>query len=197
MSRLTEPLMLKFRPGLVLSDAEFGKLCASHPELRLELSSSGELEIMAPASSDTGGRNFRLTVRLGYWVEATGREKAFDSSAGFTLPNGAIRSPDASWIDERRWNLLPPEEHNRFARICPDFVVELRSPTDRKSVLRRKMREYLDQGARLGWLIDPLKETVEVYRTNQPVEVLARPSTLSGEAVLPGFVLDLKGILFD
>jgi Uma2 family endonuclease len=191
------PLTLQFRPGLRLTDRVFWKLCAANPDLRLERSARGELIVMTPAASESGERNAELTVQLGIWAKATGTGKFFDSSAGFTLPNGAIRAPDASWVAQERWDALTPEQRKGFAHLCPDFVAELRSESDSKIKLRAKMREYIGQGARLGWLIDPAEGTVEVYRPGRAAEVLDRPATLSGEDVLPGFVLDLSGILFD
>ncbi|HEX8201128.1 MAG TPA: Uma2 family endonuclease [Isosphaeraceae bacterium] len=191
------PLTLEFRPVLELTDELFTQICAANSEMRLERTAQGALEIMPPAGSDTGWKNSKLTGRLHIWAEADGTGVLFDSSAGFTLPNGAIRSPDASWIARDRWDALTPELRAKFAPICPDFVVELRSPSDRKRTIRSKMREYIRQGARLGWLIDRSDETVEVYRPGRPVETRARPATLDGEDVLPGLVLDLKGILFD
>jgi Uma2 family endonuclease len=187
---------LRFRPGLRLTDRVFGKLCAANPELKLERTAREELVVM-PTGSETAMRNAAVTAQLVYWAEVDGRGVAFDSSAGFTLPNGAIRSPDSSWITRDRWRALPREQREQFAPLCPDFVVELRSEADRKAIPRKKMREYLGQGARLGWMIDLVDGKVEIYRPGQPVEVLERPLTLSGEEVLPGFVLDMKGILFD
>lgn len=187
---------LRFRPGLRLTDRVFGKLCAANPELKLERTAREELVVM-PTGSETAMRNAAVTAQLVYWAEVDGRGVAFDSSAGFTLPNGAIRSPDSSWITRDRWRALPREQREQFAPLCPDFVVELRSEADRKAKPRKKMREYLSQGARLGWMIDLVDGKVEIYRPEQPVEVLERPLTLSGEDVLPGFVLDMKGILFD
>ncbi len=177
--------------------ATFGRLCRANPELRLERTATGKLVVMAPAGSESGGRNSGLTAQLWLWNREVGTGQVFDSSAGFTLPNGAIRSPDASWISLERWHALPVAARQSFAPICPDFVVELRSPTDPLRSLRRKLREYIDQGARLGWLLDPIRGVVEVYRPAQGVEVLQHPATLGGEAVLPGFVLDLRGILDD
>ncbi len=152
---------------------------------------------MSPAGADSSGRNFELSGQLHSWTRGAGQGlgKAFDSSAGFRLPNNAVRSPDASWVTLDRWNALAPDEQERYAPLCPDFVVELRSPSDPLPEVRAKMREYLDQGARLGWLIDPLRNTVEIYRPGRPVEVREAPATLSGEDVLPGFTLDLTGIL--
>ncbi|MEO6808695.1 MAG: Uma2 family endonuclease [Isosphaeraceae bacterium] len=184
------------RSGLRLSHRAFVRLCRDNPELRLERSARGELIVMAPAGTESGGRNAKLTMRLGIWTEADGSGEHFDSSTGYVLPNGATRSPDASWIRRERWEELSPEDRRKFAPICPDFVVELMSPSDQRSDVREKMREYLDQGARLGWLLDPEAVEVDVYRPGFPVETLRQPTTLSGEDVLPGFVLNLKGILF-
>lgn len=195
--RESSPLTLKFRPGLRLSDRVFWKLCAANPELRLERTAREELVIMPLAGCETAMRNAALTARLANWAEDDGGGMAFASSAGFTLPNGAIRSPDASWIIRPRWDSLSREQREGFAPLCPDFVAELRSNSDRRPILRQKMREYIRQGARLGWLIDLVDDGVEIYRPGRPVEVLERPATLSGEDVLPGFVLDLEGILFD
>jgi Uma2 family endonuclease len=183
-------------PGLRVSERAFGKLCQANPELRMERTARGVLEVMSPASSDTGRQNGWLTAQVVLWAMDDGSGTAFDSSAGFTLPNGAIRSPDASWILNDRWNALTTEQREvGFAPICPDFVVELRSNSDSQEKLRQKMREYIEQGARLGWMIDPLDGTVEIYRPGGSVEIIEKPTTLSGEDVLKGFVLKLKGIL--
>src|SRR5689334_8926630 len=152
---------------------------------------------MSPAGMDSGRRNAFLTAQLVVWAKGNGTGVAFDSSAGCTLPNSAIRSPDACWMTKERWNQLADTQKQVFSPVCPDFVVELRSPSDTKAEVREKMQEYLDQGARLGWFLDPIDETVEIYRPGRPVEVLKRPATLSGQDVLPGFDLDLAGILFD
>jgi Uma2 family endonuclease len=184
-------------PGLRVSDRAFWKLCQVNPEMRMERTARGVLEVMPPTSGGTGQRNGWLTAQVVLWSMEDGSGVAFDSSTAFTLPNSAIRSPDASWIHNDRWNALTSEQRDvGFAPICPDFVVELRSNSDSKEKLREKMREYIEQGARLGWMIDPLDGTVEIYRPGQPVEILDKPATLSGEDVLPGFVLKLKGILF-
>jgi Uma2 family endonuclease len=196
-SRKTIALMVPRRSGLRASAEAFWQLCAANPELRLERTSRGEVIVMAPAGADSGWRNGKLTMRLGIWSVADGSGEFFDSSTGYTLPNGAVRSPDASWIVRERWLAVPPENRKKFASICPDFVVEITSPTDTLKKTRKKMHEYLDQGARLGWLLDPPTGLVEVYRPGREVESLRRPATLSGEDVLPGFVLDLQGILFD
>ncbi|MBV8076861.1 MAG: Uma2 family endonuclease [Planctomycetaceae bacterium] len=186
---------LRFDPADPLTDRAFMRLCRANPDLRLERTAGGELIVMTPAGADSSGRNLKIAGRLYVWSEANELGITFDSSAGFTLPNGAIRSPDASWIVRARWEALTPEDRQGFAPICPDFVVELRSPADRLRDLRAKMAEYRIEGARLGWLIDPKRKMVEIYRPRRRVEVLTVPAALSGEDVLPGFVLDLKGIL--
>jgi Uma2 family endonuclease len=178
------------------SDREFAELCAQFPELRIEMNSEGEVIIMPPVVSEGGKRNFLLSGRFAAWVEADDTGVGFDSSTGFTLPNGAKRSPDASWIRRDRWEALSVEEQNEFASICPDFVVELRSKSDRLSTLREKLAEYLDNGAQLGWLLDPLEQNVHIYRPHSPVEILHRPSEISGEPLLIGFRLKLQGILY-
>jgi Uma2 family endonuclease len=175
-----------------LTEEQFIRLCQENPDLQLELTARGELVIMPPTGLESGWRNSRLIRRLDAWTEEDGAGIAFDSSTLFTLPNGAKRSPDASWLRRDRWEALPRKEREGFGLICPDFVVELRSPTDRLKDLQEKMQEYIDNGARLGWLIDPLEKRVYVYRPNQTVEVLDNPATLSGEAVLPGFVLSVR-----
>jgi len=180
------------------SDADFGLLCQENPDLRLERTETGVIEIMPPTSGGTGARNADLTAQLVMWAKRNATGIPFDSSTGFKLPNGATRSPDASWVRNERWKALTTQEQeDKFAPLCPDFVIELRSRSDKsKKKLQTKMQTYVDQGAHLGWLIDPSEGTVEVYRIGRPVETLHRPATLSGEDVLPGFVLDLKGILF-
>jgi len=174
---------------------EFADMAAAYPELRMELTKEGELILMPATFSKTGMLNFKMTVRFGEWSEANGLGIGFDSSSVFTLPNGAKRSPDLSWIEASRWNALTQAQQEDFSHICPDFVAELRSKTDRLSAVQKKMREYVDNGAKLGWLIDPQSRRVEIYRPGQDVEILSSPVSVSGEPVLPGFTLDLKGIL--
>lgn len=192
----TTPLLVPLHSGLRVSMRDFNKLCQANPDLRLERTARGELVVMPPAGTESGGRNANLTAQLWFWAQADGTGVVFDSSTGFTLPNGALRSPDASWLAKDRWNELSAQEKKKFAHVCPDFLVELRSPSDPLRDIRLKMEEYVGQGARLGWLIDPESRTVEIYRPDRPVERLKSPATLSGEDVLPGFVLDLKGILY-
>ena len=180
---------------LRVTPKQFWEFCRANPDLRLERTATGKLIVMAPAGSESGGRNADLIISLGVWARADGTGKVFDSSAGFTLPNGVVVGPDAAWIKLDRWQAVPAEDRRKFASICPDFVAELRSPTDSLRQLQTKMRQYVAQGVRLGWLLDPIRSQVEIYRPGRDAEVLDRPVTLSGEAVLPGFVLDLRGIL--
>ncbi|MDG3007942.1 Uma2 family endonuclease [Paludisphaera mucosa] len=182
---------------LVVDADDFATLCAANRDLRLERAADGGLIAMTPASSDGGGRNAELTIQLGIWNKASRLGKVFDSSTGFTLPDGAIRAPDVSWIARERWDRVPAEDRRRFAHVVPDFAVELRSPSDAIKDMRVKMAEYLAHGVRLGWLIDPETQTVEIHRPGRDVETLTKPTTLPGEDVLPGFTLDLKGVLFD
>ena len=183
-----EPFKLNVR-GVIMTDEQFELLCRENPELRLELTAQKELVIMPPTGFETGRRNSRLVRRLDAWAESDGTGVVCDSSTLFTLPSGAKRSPDASWIRKERLAPLSEEQRAGFAPLCPDFVVELRSPTDRLSDLREKMQDYIDNGARLGWLIDPFEKRVHVYRPGQPVETQDDPISVSGDPVLPGFVL--------
>ncbi|MCM0589132.1 MAG: Uma2 family endonuclease [Gloeotrichia echinulata IR180] len=177
-----------------VSHEQFQELAGVNRDLRLERTATGELIVMPPTGSETGNRNLDIEGQLWLWNRDKKLGKAFNSSTGFHLPNGANRSPDAAWIKLERWNGLTPEEKAGFAPICPDFVVELRSPSDNIETLRTKMREYMENGAILGWLIDPKNQKVEMYRLGQNVEILDNPANLSGEDVLPGFVLDLTEI---
>jgi Uma2 family endonuclease len=185
---------LNLKPLLQLTDEQFFLLCQANPEAKLERTATGELVVMSPTGGESGQRNRKLTQRLGNWTDADGTGEAFDSSTMFQLPSGAYRSPDAAWISLTRWNALTPKQRQSFPPICPDFVVELRSDSDQLGVLQDKMQEYIDNGTRLGWLIDPQNQTVEIYRTGQPKETQQNPQQLSGEDVLPGFLLDLTGI---
>jgi len=173
---------------------QFQQIAAVNRDLRLERTATGELIIMAPTGSETGNRNQDMSGQLWLWNRQTKLGVLFDSSSGFKLPNGADRSPDASWVKLERWQTLTPKQQEGFAPLCPDFVVELRSKSDNMEPLREKMREYITNGSRLGWLIDRKNQKVEIYRQNQDVEILNNPSTLSGEEVLPGFVLDLTDV---
>jgi Uma2 family endonuclease len=182
-------------PHQKLTDEEFEELFAQNPELRIEMTSKGELIIMSPTTSKGGHLNFLLTGRFAAWTEADTSGVRFDSSTCFTLPNGAKRSPDVSWIIRQRWDELSEEEKDEFVPICPDFVIELRSKSDRLTVLQEKMEEYILNGAQLGWLIDPLEKRVHIYRPDQLVEILDQPKEISGEPMLKGFVLNLEKII--
>lgn len=177
-----------------LTDEQFHRLCQDNPELRLELTAQRELVIMSPTGSKTGWRNSKLNQRLANWAEQDGRGVTFDSSTGFTLPNGAKRSPDAAWVISARWNAVTADQQEGFAPLCPDFVAELRSPDDSLVALQEKMVEYMANGAQLGWLIDPVQKRVYVYRPARPVECLSNPDAVSGESILEGFVFTLTEI---
>jgi Uma2 family endonuclease len=172
----------------------FEELCAEYPELRLELTSSGELIVMPPAGMETDRRNTDLIAQFVIWAKSDRTGVAFGPTAGYTLPNGAIRSPDVSWIRRERWDNLTQFERDRFAHIYPDFAVELRSPSDRLTTLMNKMEEYIENGASLGWLIDPQKRRVYVYRPGEEVVVLEDPKVVSGDPLLPGFKLEMEEI---
>jgi Uma2 family endonuclease len=188
------PLIVRLGPVIELSEDQFFEFCQINRELRIERNVQGELLIMPPAGSGTGERNGKITARVVTWAERDGTGIAFDSSAGFTLPNGAVRSPDASWIARSRWEQVPTERRDKFAPICPDFVLELRSPSDTLRDLQAKMVEYLANAARLGWLLDPPTRHVYIYRPGATVERLEDPETVSGDPVLPGFVLNVRKV---
>ncbi len=177
-----------------LTDEQFYQLCQKNRDLKFERSATGELIIMAPTGGDTGRSNFEIAVELGIWNHQTKLGVAFDSSTGFKLPNGANRSPDVAWIQQARWDALTPKQRAGFIPLCPDFVIELLSPSDRLTTVQEKMQEYCANGARLGWLIDRSAQQVEIYRPDCHVEIVKAPATLTGEEVLPGFVLNLDGI---
>ena len=186
-------LNLPDRLHLNVTPEQFAALARVNPDLQLERTSTGVLIVNPPTGSESGNRNAKIITQLGVWSEANeSLGEVFDSSTGFELPNGANRSPDASWVRKERWNALTSAQKKTFAPLCPDFVVELRSATDTLKDLREKMQEYLDNGATLGWLIDPQNKRVEIYRPGQSVEILENPESLSGESVLPGFTLSLK-----
>jgi Uma2 family endonuclease len=191
-----DSITLTLGPIIDLTDEQFLALCQTHRDYRFERTASGDLIIMPPTGGETGHRNSELTFQLQAWSRQNEELGiAFDSSAGFKLPNGANRSPDASWVRRDRWASLTSAQRQGFPPLCPDFVVELRSLSDPLSLLQAKMQEYLENGAQLGWLIDPQRQQVEIYRPDQTVEIIESPNTLSGEEVLPGFVLELARIL--
>jgi len=189
-----QPIVVRLQPVINLTDDQFYEFCQLNRDLRMERTARGELIIMSPVGGEGSIRNADLTIDLGLWNRQTGLGVVFDSSGGFKLPKGSDRSPDVAWVKLDRWNALPQQQRKRFPPICPDFIIELRSETDSIKELQEKMKEYLDNGMRLGWLIDPKTQNVEIYRPGLAVEVLSSPKTLSGEDVLPGFVLDLKPI---
>jgi Uma2 family endonuclease len=188
------PLPIKIPPNLKVSDEQFLTFVQANPDLRLERTATGQLIIMAPTGSEGGSYNAEIGIDFGIWNRQAKTGKVFDSSSGFRLPNGAIRAPDAAWVEQSRWNALTPEQRKGFAPICPDFVIELASESDSVEDLQAKMQEYLDNGCRLGWLILPKTRTVEIYRPSHLVETQPFSTLLSGEAVLPGFRLDLQTI---
>ncbi len=191
----TNRIVLRMPPALEMDDDQFFEFCQVNRELRIERTSEGEIIVMPPTGGETGKRNLSIGGQLWSWVEQDGTGVGFDSSTGFKLPNGAERSPDASWIKLERWEALTPQQREKFAPICPDFVIELRSPSDRVKDLKNKMEEYMDNGARLGWLIDPNSRQVYIYRPGVDVEQLDNPATVKGdESVVPGFVLKLGKI---
>ena len=190
------PIVLRLPPDVKLTDQQFLELCGLNDGLRIEINARGELELMAPTFGSTGNRNLRIAIALGNWALEDGTGEGFDSSSGFTLPNGALRSPDAAWVLKSSLAELPDRGMDSFPALCPDFVIELRSHSDRLQDLQTKMEEYLENGARLGWLIDPLdpRHRVYIYRPGVDVEVLDAPEALSGDPELPGFVLEMRRV---
>jgi Uma2 family endonuclease len=177
-----------------MSDEQFYEFCHRNANLRIERNPNGEVIVMPPAFSDTGNRNFKIALQLGIWAEQDGTGEGFDSSAGFTLPNGAMRAPDAAWIRLDRWNALTDKQKASFAPICPDFVVELRSANDTLKSLQTKMQEYIENGARLGLLIDRQTRTVYCYRADGSVAVLNQPEQVICDPELPGLTLQMAKI---
>jgi Uma2 family endonuclease len=174
-----------------LSDEQFFQLCQDNRDLRLERNPKGDLIIMPPTGGETSNSNAGITAQLWLWNNLHKLGVVFDSSGGFKLPNGADRSPDAAWIPLEKWQALTPQQKERFLPLSPDFVIELMSPSDNLETARKKMQEYLDNGTRLGWLINRKTRQVEIYRQGQPVEILTNPESLSGENILPEFSLNL------
>ena len=187
-------LVLQMSPAWEMNADSFFDFCQLNSHLRIERNATGKLIIMPPTGSETGNRNFKLIQQLANWTDRDGSGIGFDSSTGFILPNGATRSPDASWIKLSRWNSLSTEQKSKFAPICPDFVVELRSPSDSLEILQDKMQEYINNGASLSWLIDRSAKQVYIYTPDVEVKCIDNPSTLTGDSLLTGFVLDLTKI---
>ena len=178
----------------VFTGEQFEQLCRDNRDIRMELTAHGELVLMSPTGSKTGVRNLEVSRQFANWAKADGSGVGFDSSAGFTLPNGARRSPDAAWVKRERWEGLTEAEQEGFASLCPDFVIELRSRSDSLPPLQEKMEEWIKNGASMGWMIDQLRKRVFIYRPGLPMEVLEHPTIVSGDPLLPGFSLDLSEI---
>ena len=187
-------VLVHMRPLFEMNDEQFEEFCRLNRDLRIEMTAEGDLIIMPHTFSRTGNRNAKLTQQLANWTDADGTGVGFDSSALFTLPNGAKRSPDASWVSKSRLANLTEEERAKFLPLCPDFVIELRSSSDSLSELHEKMREYMNNGARLGWLLDPLTRSVYVYGADGAIEEIKDAERVEGEPLLTGFVLDLQRI---
>lgn len=185
-------IVLPYPPALEFSDKEFICLCRYNEPWRIEQAATGDLVFMPPTSTATGFGNAALTALFYFWSQQDGMGLVADSDTMFRLPNGAKRSPDVSWVLRSRWEALTAKQRKGFARLCPDFVLELRSPSDRMGPLKKKMEEYRANGARLGWLIDPARQEVFIYRAaGKAPERLVDPATVSGEDVLPGFTLEM------
>jgi len=191
MVSLTLPLVLE-TTEVHLTDEQFYQLCRSNPDLTIERSAKGALIVMTPVGGEGGSYEMDLGGELYLWNKQSVQVKVFSSSTLFKLPNGSDRSPDAAWVELSRWQALTPEQRRKFPPIAPDFVIELRSPTDDLELLQAKMQEYMDAGVRLGWMLNPQDQQVAMYRQGQPQEVRPLPTELSGEDVLPGFVLPVS-----
>ncbi|MCG8418611.1 MAG: Uma2 family endonuclease [Proteobacteria bacterium] len=187
-------LPLLMRPAVPFTDNGLYQFCRANSELRIERTKSGDISIMPPTGGETGRRNFILLGRFFVWVEADGSGIAFDSSTGFVLPNSAVRAPDISWVERSRWEALSPRQRSKFLPLCPDFAVELRSASDTLAEVQEKCAEYIANGARLVWLIDPIEKRVHIY-CGGAVDLLDGPGELSGEPVLKGLRINLRDIL--
>ncbi|MCC5665872.1 Uma2 family endonuclease [Nostoc sp. CHAB 5784] len=191
----SSPLVLQIPSSMQMTDEQFFEFCQVNRDLRIERNKFGELVIMPPTGSETGNREVNISGQLWVWSEQDGTGITFSSSTGFKLSTGAERSPDASWIKLERWNALSPEQQRKFAPICPDFVVELKSPSDNLQTLKEKMEEYMNEpGIQLGWLIDRKQRKVYIYRPGLSEECLDNPATVSGELVLPEFILNMSKV---
>jgi len=187
-------ITVNLSPSFELTDDAFYELCRNNPDVKFERTATGELIVISPVGGEGGRREADLIADLAIWNRQARLGVVFSSSAGFKLPNGADRSPDAAWVNQDRWDALTPAQRRSFPPIAPDFLIELRSESDDLETLRNKMREYMENGVILAWLLNPQDQQVEIYRQGEPVENLNAPQRLSGEDVLPGFVLDLTGI---
>lgn len=188
------PMVVHPIPSHRMDDDEFFEFCQLNGDLRIERSAEGDIILMAPTGGSSGRNNAALTAQFWNWAKKEGSGTVFDSATGFILPNSAVRAPDVSWILNKRLDLISDDQWEKFLPLCPDFVLELRSKTDPLRIQQAKMSEYIDNGARLGWLIDPIRQRAHIYRPRRPVEILPKPSELTGEEILPGFTLDLGEI---
>ena len=188
------PCVLQISPAIEMTDEQFFALCQLNRDYRIERNSKGELVIMSPTGSETGNRNAKLIQQLSNWSDSNGTGIEFDSSTGFKLPNGAERSPDAAWMSLEKWRSIPLEKRRQFAPVCPDFVVEIRSSSDRLQFLQYKLQEYIDSGTKLGLLIDRKHRRAYIYRPQQEVECLDNPKVIGCEPTLPGFQLNMEPI---
>ena len=177
-----------------LTPDQFYRLCSDNPELRLELTAQKEIVIMPPACSESGAWNFNVNAQLAEWIKKDGRGIGFDSSAGFTLPNAAVRAPDAAWVLREKWDALTKKQRLKFAPVVPNFVIEIRSQSETLRQQSSKMEEYMAAGVPLGWFLDPFDRKVYIYRRGEQPKVLENPESVSGDPELPGFVLDLAQV---
>ena len=194
MFLITNPVVVQFDPEFRMNDEQYFNFCQLNRDLRIERTSEGEIIVMSPTGGKSGNQNAKVLVALGKWAETSGLGQVFDSSTEFMLPNRAGRAPDVSWVRNERWTALTDKQQEQFPPLCPDFVVELRSPSDRLNTLQAKMEEYIANGAQLGWLIDPLERKIHIYRPDTAADILDDPDKVSGEPLLKGFVLDLRTI---
>ncbi|MBS3026233.1 MAG: Uma2 family endonuclease [Dolichospermum sp. DET50] len=185
-------ITVNLNPIIQLNENQFYQLCRENPEVKFERSADGKLLIISPTGGITGNKNAEISADFGMWNRQTKLGVCFDSSTCFKLPNGANRSPDVAWIQNDRWNSLTAEEQEKFPPIAPDFVLELMSPSDTLQETQAKMQEYINNGVKLGWLINRKMRQVEIYRLGKPIEILDFPQELSGEDILPGFILDMQ-----
>ncbi len=194
MTDVLEPIQLHTAPALEMDDDQFFQFCQANRDYRIERTAEGDILVMSPEAASSGRGSFRLGYFFETWAETDGSGQCFGSSTGFILPNSAMRSPDIAWVLNERLKTVSNEEWNKFLPLCPDFVLELRSPPDRLGLLQDKMREYIANGARLGWLLDPVARQVHIYRPESKPRILDNPAEISGDPVLPNFCLDVPKI---
>ena len=188
-------LPIRLRPKSPMSDEELAIFSGENNPFRMEMEANGEILIMTPTVTDSGFINLRISLALGNWAEEDGRGQVSDSSTGFKLPNGAVRSPDAAWVSHAKWNALSKAERKGFARICPEFVIELTSPSDRISDVKKKVaEEWIPQGVELAWLIEPKERRVTIFRPGQEAEVLENPTSVQGTGCVAGFELVMERV---